>query len=493
MKCEICNSTSIKKQGLRFYGKEKFLKFQCKNCGTSFTTEFKHKQPTEINDQNLVVTSAVDGFSINQKFFKALLKYCELNNAKLIVLPVNHGKPFNEDRYPEYIREYLTDTNINLNGQTVIMGSMKLGATLESPLHSMNSFSKGKNVIFGHTQVQLKTLPRKSEKYPAILTTTGTISNQHYGENKTSQKANFNHSFSAVFVDGVIPNRLRHLHFDGDGFYDVNGYYDEDGVKDISEITALVTGDEHVIFYDETILEATYGKTGIVNTLKPKYIVRHDVLDCYSISHHHKNNVLTKYSKMKSNTNNIENELFDTIAFINASTPEFSESLIISSNHNSHLLRWLNEADPKHDLVNAKIYHQLMYMMLDEIDNSDESALPNYSDPFSLWASDKINSNVKFLKSSESFEVHGIDVNNHGDIGVNGSRGSNQQYKDLPLKSVIGHSHTPGIDKGSYQVGTSSTLRLEYNKGLSSWHHCHCIIYPNGKRQLIFIIDGEWK
>jgi hypothetical protein len=143
-------------------------------------------------------------------------------------------------------------------------------------------------------------------------------------------------------------------------------------------------------------------------------------------------------------------------------------------------------------MVNAKIYHYLMYLMLDRV--TLVKNIPKYPDPFALWAEDQIDpKQMVFLTASEAFVIHGIDVNNHGDLGINGSRGTNVQHSNLPLKSIIGHSHTPGIEKGSYQVGTSSNLRLDYNKGLSSWAHCHCLIHKNGKRQLIFIRDGEWK
>jgi len=41
-------------------------------------------------------------------------------------------------------------------------------------------------------------------------------------------------------------------------------------------------------------------------------------------------------------------------------------------------------------------------------------------------------------------------------------------------------------------VGTSSIKNLEYVSGLSRWTHTHCIIYSNGKRQLINIVEGMW-
>lgn len=89
--------------------------------------------------------------------------------------------------------------------------------------------------------------------------------------------------------------------------------------------------------------------------------------------------------------------------------------------------------------------------------------------------------------------VHGIEVGSHGHVGPNGSRGSVKSQARIGMKSVIGHSHSPGIRDGAYQVGTSSRLNLEYVRGPSSWLHTHCVIYANGKRTLINIINGEWR
>lgn len=37
-------------------------------------------------------------------------------------------------------------------------------------------------------------------------------------------------------------------------------------------------------------------------------------------------------------------------------------------------------------------------------------------------------------------------------------------------------------------------LVLEYNRGSpSGWMNTHCVIYLNGKRALINIIDGRWR
>jgi hypothetical protein len=119
-----------------------------------------------------------------------------------------------------------------------------------------------------------------------------------------------------------------------------------------------------------------------------------------------------------------------------------------------------------------------------------------YPNPFELYCSDTFSKEklkVEFLIRNVSHKIKDIEVGLHGDKGQNGSRGSRKQLSSLPSKTIIGHSHSPGIEKGCYQVGTSSYLKLEYNSGPSSWLQTHCIIYKNGKRQLINIIKGKWK
>lgn len=116
-------------------------------------------------------------------------------------------------------------------------------------------------------------------------------------------------------------------------------------------------------------------------------------------------------------------------------------------------------------------------------------------DPFVYWAQKKLKTvkQAVFPGRNESFTIKGIEVGMHGDAGPNGARGTRNGFTRIGVKSVIGHSHSPGIKDGVYQVGTSSRLGLEYQRGPSSWLHTHCLIYSNGKRSLISVIDGEWR
>src|SRR5690606_34189370 len=114
---------------------------------------------------------------------------------------------------------------------------------------------------------------------------------------------------------------------------------------------------------------------------------------------------------------------------------------------------------------------------------------------FAYWMQKKLGKDGRyvFLRRDESCQIGGIEVGYHGDKGPNGSRGSIKGFGKIGAKTIIGHSHTPGIKDGVYQVGTSSRLRLEYNSGPSGWLHCHACIYQNGKRSLINVIGTEWR
>ncbi len=117
----------------------------------------------------------------------------------------------------------------------------------------------------------------------------------------------------------------------------------------------------------------------------------------------------------------------------------------------------------------------------------------SYPDPFTLLIQRRNNERVVALCRDDSYRIAGIEVGMHGDIGPNGARGSRKNLRRVGVKSVIGHSHAPGIDEGCYQVGTSTLLRLEYNHGPSGWLNADCLILENGKRQIIIYIDGKYR
>ena len=190
--------------------------------------------------------------------------------------------------------------------------------------------------------------------------------------------------------------------------------------------------------------------------------------------------------KYTTKSSNVEEELKELADFHNKLTSYTDAKIIyVDSNHDRALDRFLDEANIKFDPENAIIYHELNAKRYRHF--KEKGYMPN---ALELYMSEHTKGAIF---PNATYSVKGIDVSMHGDIGINGSRGNIHSFNKLGEEAVIGHSHTPGISLGIWQVGTSSLLQLDYNKGPSSWLNTHCLIYKNGKRALINIVEGKWK
>jgi len=256
----------------------------------------------------------------------------------------------------------------------------------------------------------------------------------------------------------------------------------------------LVLGDLHERFVDPGVVKATFiGAASIIGKLKPKNIVYHDVVDFYSQNHHHRGKVFTKIAKHTNDRSSVEDEINECAAFIDRHAKPGQRIIFAPSNHPDAMIRWIEETDWRSDPENARFYLTTALALADSVKMTGSGA--SHADPFVYWMRRKLScaDQCLFPSRDESVTVAGIEVNYHGDKGPNGARGSIRGFGKVGIRSVIGHSHTPGIIDGVFQVGTSSRLRLEYNSGPSSWMHCHAVIYPNGKRSLLFIKNGKWR
>lgn len=509
--CPVCQSNEVVLKGKVLRMGEIYQRYKCKDCpplkNNFYISVESEEQELELEplidlqnrNKTYVITTAVNDLPVNQKFLNTLKTYCEFNNATLLIGQIKYNQGLNEDGYSwdESVIPYLVNTNISLTKGLKFLAGVPVSPAIGNPLSGFESFSKGDTIILSHPQMMMKTIALSHVDHAAMITTTGCVTEPIYTTTKQGSKATFNHSYSALVVeeDSEIDSfHIRVLNSDESGaFYDLDRYYSGDNVYSNTNIPAIVLGDEHVAFIDKEVVNATFTNTdSIVNTLKPKKIVRHDVLDFYAANHHHAKNIFTQYAKHISGKNDVTKELALTIEHILKTTPEYAESIIIQSNHNEALTRWLNEANPKLDPTNAVLYHELMYLTLKNTKLGDSGA--EFPNPFELWCENNYElDNIKFISGFESYKIHEIELAFHGHNGVNGSRGSIEQFSKLGTKTISGHSHAPGIFGGSWVVGTSSKLKLEYNSGPSSWRQAHCIIQPNGKRQMLFIMKGKWR
>lgn len=452
--------------------------------------------------RRLVITAAQNATPVNKPFLASLLAYCKARGAQLIVIPYRYKNPTSmwseaaehDDWWAAELVPYLMDQRVNLNENLTLLADIKTQPTATSPLQGFETVTGARSAIIGHPKLELTTVPTPQSKMAKILTTTGAVTQKNYIPAKAGKKAEHHHTFGACVVelDGK-KFHMRQINAVSDGsFCDLEYEYAGDKRRQ-RDIAALVMGDSHVEFIDPGVVKATFGGAGsIVGTLKPKTLVWNDVFDAYARSHWHKHEVFINYVKHRDGKGNVERDLDAVFAFVDSVTPKDVTNVFVPSNHPDALARWVKETDPRTDPENCVFWAETFKAMC--LGSTWGNTGARSPDPFVYWAKKKLKTvkQAVFPERNESHVIHGIEVAYHGDIGPNGARGSRAAFTKIGVKTVIGHSHSPGIKDGVYQVGTSSRLNLEYSKGPSSWLHAHCAIYESGKRSLIVVVGDAW-
>lgn len=459
-----------------------------------------HIRRENAEGRRFVITAAQNATPVHRGFMASLEHYCREHDATLLVIPYRYKNPNSlhssgdDEWWHASIARYLCAERVMLNQNLVVLGDIKIQATSTQPINGLTTETGLQSAILGHPRRALRTVAMPQGKYPKQVFTTGAITTENYTDTKLGKRGHSGHCIGAVVVE-VGPRTFHHRQLTAceDGsFIDLRHEYTPDGVREAGPALGLVMGDSHIDHIDPTVVSATFtDHNSICQAMNPERLVWHDMLDSHSISHHNERDPVLKVAKALRNQNSIEAEIARALGFIDTHTPHYARNVIPASNHNEHLARWVrdNAKDPARDPTNVIFWAHLFS------ESIKHETAGTYFDPLEYVARNQLGvyKKTKFLRRDEAFNVGGFGVDNHGDLGPNGARGSLMNLSKMGLDIVIGHGHGPGIEGQCIQVGTSSKMRLGYNRGPSSWLHTHFLIYPNGKGTLINIIDGEWR
>ena len=456
-----------------------------------------------LKSKRFVITSAQNATPVHTDFLRTLRTYCDSNHAELIVIPIRYKNPTsrwgasqqNAEWWDGEVQPYLYNQRKKLCENLVLLGDIKTIPTAVSPLTGFDGITHGESGILGHSKLQLKTIPTPSHALAKIMTTTGSVTMPNYTDSKAGKKGEFHHVFGAAVVEVVGKKfHLRQINAAKDGsFIDWNTLYTPLGRCQAPRAAGLVMGDSHYRFIDPKVKDATFGPAGIVQQLDPKVLVWHDLLDGYSRNPHHNGNPFIEIAKrfQGANLHDVEQEVRETIDFLVECT-KGRESVVVPSNHDDFLRRWVIDNDWRRDPDNARFYLETALAMVESVKMGPGGS--ECVDPFTYWINRLTKKeNIHTLYMDESFTLAGIECGFHGHRGPNGARGTVNNLSTLGVKVISGHGHSPAIENGHYRTGTSTHLRLEYTEGPSSWLNTHCIVYANGKRSLVNIIDGQFK
>jgi len=457
----------------------------------------------QFKGDRFIITSAQNNTLIHDKFYKSLMVYAEHNNSELIVSTFDYNKNSfkntHEDLwFDERIRDSICDKPMQIAKDLVFCGEFNILPTAVTPLSGLYNYTGSESGIIPHAKMQLESIPTPKHDTPKMLYTTGCLTQMNYIQKKSGTKAEWHHIFGALAVeideDGEWFVRQLVANSETGEFYDLDVLYTPKGIKENQSIEAINYGDIHAAGLSEMVADVSWRKNklndSILDVLRPKYQFLHDVHDQRARNHHNVKDPHFMFKMYHNQTESVKDEIFNTAQVIKETIRDFSQTIIVESNHNLAVTQWLKEMDYKRDPVNAIFFLEMQTAIYKAIARGESLAVFEYACKILDGGLD----DVLFLREDESFRIAGnIECGSHGHLGNSGSRGGIQTYLKLGIKHNLGHVHGAAIREGVYYAGMSGELEQGYNKGGSSWNHSHILTYVNGKRAIITLKNGKWR
>lgn len=450
--------------------------------------ELAKKRQLDKTKKRFIISWGQNNTPIHKGFYKNMEAYAEHIDADIHIILGRYKNPTSvfQDAEQEFwcaeVEKYMDANRHNIHKYVSIMGDVKVQPTAINPMSGMQGLSGINSCIFGAPRIQMETIPVLEGNIPKMMLTTGAVTQNNYTDSKSGKLGEFHHvlGFCVVEIkdDETFFIRQVTANDKSGAFSDLYFRVDKGEVTRLTTVAATVLGDLHLGHHDTEVLDTTFDI--LLKKLKPANLVLHDVFDGHSISHHESKDAFKLYQREVDGSNSVKREVDNMLTWLEK-VEEFNVT-VVRSNHDDFIDRWLINNDWKKNIKNALQYIEYSHAIL-------KGDAPKGIIPYLI---EKKFPNIKTLDRSTSFNVKGWELGQHGDVGANGSRGSLLQFRKLNTKCIVGHYHSPGRKDGALAVGTSTTLRVGYNIGPSSWLQSHIIIHEDGKAQHINFIRGEY-
>lgn len=453
------------------------------------TTDLTASKSRSTEGRFHIFTSAQNATAVNQDVWKSILRHRDLldsiGGCSLHVIPFRYKNPTSnfqdkeQDWWDERVVPHLDTTRHEIESDLVVLGDVKTQPTATWPLENTQVLSGSASCILAHPKMQMHPLPVLEGEHLKMGYTTGACTHANYTDSIAGKKGEFHHQFGFVVVeratDGEVFTRQVRLTSRGIGT-DLIYAITPNGVTEVSECTSLVLGDIHVGDHDPVAIKAA---VKFAEKVKPRYTVLHDVFNGHSVNHHEAKNPFKKFENELAGRTLLQEEINEMNDFLSKFKQEIlgTQFVVVRSNHDDFLDRYLRTEDWKADVRNARAYMNLSLAIM----NGDA---PNGCIPYAI---NREHPDITCLGLDESFKPGKFELAHHGHLGNNGSKGSPKAYSLLPSKSITGHTHAPGSYHGCMVVGTSTKLRVGYNTGASAWRQAHVVEHLDGSAQHILL------
>lgn len=504
----------LRKAGVNVKESKRTLKAATTAEGIAPIVDGEVHAPDELrgafSGKRYVFTCAQNNTSVHADFLSALLIFCKRNEAELVVGGItynktgfqNSHKDADKIRWADEVLPYMLDKSVEVAPDLVWCGELNILPTAVRPLSGLESYCRHASGIVPHTKVALSSVPRVKGAPPKFMYSTGAVTKRNYIEQRAGQRASFHHVFGALYVEINDSGEwfARQLIANNKGeFYDIDTKYTARGwVIADRPVIAINWGDLHAECIDNDVRK---GMGNMLETLRPHWQFVHDVSDFRARNHHNIKDPYIRAAQTGTPEDSVELGLRRTAGMLNALAAinkKYGMVVVVHSNHDDALTRWLREADYREDPVNARTFLKLQQVVYDKIACGelpyDYSLLGIALRPY-LRDVD----HVQFLSPDETFKIcessagEGIECGMHGHLGANGRRGNPLEFTRLGCKCNTGHTHCAGIVDGVYTAGVSCPLDMGYNRGATGWSHSHIVTYANGKRAIITQRGSAWR
>jgi|CXWL01.1.fsa_nt_gi hypothetical protein len=472
------------------------------------------KIPARLRGQRvLLLTAAQDETPLHDGFWANLQAYAAARDAEIFVGGFTYQKGLFEDHsvragvYADAIVPLLRPAEIRLAPRLLWCGQANVLPTAANPLAGWETHGGESDIVLPHAKIALTSAPTRPGCAGKIAFSTGVVTRPNYVRRNAGMKAEWHHTigFAIAEIGADGWHYVRTVSAEGDGSFNDLDWRAENGVATHSHaVEAIVWGDIHHEKIEPAMSRIGWGidpdglptevlGEAMVDALRPAHQVFHDLIDFAPRNHHNRADPVFLTSRHAARAESVEAEIAAAGRWLAAASRPFARTVVVNSNHDEALLKWLRSPDGRMDPANADYWHRLNGRW-------HTAARAGAADwhPFEreLRAAAP-GLKFKFVRMGESHIIGAgaaaIECGLHGHIGPRGARGSLAAFARVAPRVCVGHVHAPGIREGAWAAGVNSRLALGYNHGPGDWAWADIVIQKSGKRQLVIKTKDGWR
>jgi len=452
--------------------------------------QLRHSKLKKYKSKYLIITWAQNATPVHKPFWDNILAYAKYLGADIGVIAGRYQNPTslwtenmqNDEWWDSAFDSYLDSTRQNVHALVDVLGDIKIRPTTTNPLAGLEGLSGERSSIVGHPTINLRSLPVLKGHPNKLLLTTGACTLKNYTDTREGKTASFNHTLGAAICEVKDEDTvyLRQITAEDNGDFIDLIYSAKSGKVDKTKTcAAFIMGDIHASQVYQPVVEET---KRLFKFLKPRRVVLHDLFNAESVNHHEAKDPIKAFERLQSGRNLLSWEINNVKSFIKDNDLLDYNPIVVRSNHDLFVDRWIKDTDWKEDVANAKEYMEYTLALLSG--QAKKGVLPYILER-------EFGEKITCLDFDDSFKILGWELGQHGHLGAHGSKGNIEQYKKLNTKIIVGDYHTPSRRLGAAGVGTYSDLRMGYNKGASAWMHSGIILNDNGKIQHVIFAEDD--